>query len=109
MANPKAIIADDEEQLILSLKSNLRQLWPELVICGQATNGIDALKLIDTHRPDIAFLDIKMPGCSGIEVAASLPLDQPKVIFCTAYDQYAIKAFEINALDYLLKLVNLCQ
>ena len=104
MANPKAIIADDEEQLILSLKSNLRQLWPELVICGQATNGIDALKLIDTHRPDIAFLDIKMPGLSGIEVAQQISVNC-QVIFVTAFDQFAIEAFENEAVDYLLKPV----
>lgn len=104
MANPEAIIADDEEQLILSLKSKLLQLWPELVICGQATNGIDALKLIEAHKPDIAFLDIKMPGLSGIEVAQKISVNC-RVIFVTAFDQFAIEAFENEAVDYLLKPV----
>ena len=104
MANPEAIIADDEEQLILSLKSKLLQLWPELVICGQATNGIDALKLIETYKPDIAFLDIKMPGLSGIEVAQKIKVSC-RVVFITAFDQFAIEAFENEAVDYLLKPV----
>jgi DNA-binding LytR/AlgR family response regulator len=105
MANPEAIIADDEEQLIADLKSKLRRLWPELVVCGQAANGIDALKLIETHRPDIAFLDIKMPGLSGIEVARNISVPC-RVVFITAFDQYAIDAFENEAVDYLLKPVS---
>lgn len=104
MANPEAIIADDEKQLILSLKSKLLQLWPELVICGQATNGIDALKLIETIKPDIAFLDIKMPGLSGIQVAQKISMSC-RVVFITAFDQFAIEAFENEAVDYLLKPV----
>jgi DNA-binding LytR/AlgR family response regulator len=104
MANPEAIIADDEEQLFLSLKSKLQQLWPELVISGQATNGTDALKLIETVKPDIAFLDIKMPGLSGIEVAQKISMDC-RVIFVTAFDEFAIDAFENEAVDYLLKPV----
>ena len=69
MPNPDAIIADDEKQLRIHLKAKLAELWPELIICGQAKNGIEALDLIESHQPAIAFLDIKMPGLSGIEVA----------------------------------------
>ena len=104
MANPKAIIADDEEQLKVNLKSKLLQLWPELTICGEAANGIDALKLIETGQPDIAFLDIKMPGLSGIEIAQKISATC-RVVFITAFDQYAIEAFENEAVDYILKPV----
>lgn len=104
MVNRKAIIADDEEQLRSSLKSELRRLWPELTICGQAANGIEALQLIETHQPDIAFLDIKMPGLSGIEVARKISA-ACRVVFITAFDQFAIEAFENEAVDYLLKPV----
>jgi DNA-binding LytR/AlgR family response regulator len=105
MVNPKAVIADDEEQLRRNLKSELRRLWPELTICGQAANGIEALQLIETHQPDIAFLDIKMPGLSGIEVARKTSA-ACRVIFITAFDQFAIEAFENEAVDYLLKPVS---
>ena len=104
MANPEAIIADDEEQLRLYLKSKLAELWPELRICGEAENGIRALELIESLRPAIAFLDIKMPGLSGIEVAQQLSVNC-RVVFITAFDQYAIDAFENEAVDYLLKPV----
>ena len=104
MANLKAIIADDEEQLRIYLKSKLAELWPELIICGEAENGLDALKLIETCRPAIAFLDIKMPGLTGIEVAQKISADC-RVVFITAFDQYAIEAFENEAIDYLLKPV----
>ena len=104
MANLKAIIADDEEQLRIYLKSKLAELWPELIICGEAENGLEALKLIETCRPAIAFLDIKMPGLSGIEVAQKISTNC-RVVFITAFDQYAIEAFENEAVDYLLKPV----
>ena len=104
MENLKAIIADDEEQLRIYLKSKLAELWPELTICGEAENGLEALNLIDTYRPAIAFLDIKMPGLSGIEVAQKISTDC-RVVFITAFDQYAVKAFENEAVDYLLKPV----
>jgi DNA-binding LytR/AlgR family response regulator len=104
MANLKAIIADDEEQLRIYLKSKLTELWPELIICGEAENGLEALKLIDTCRPAIAFLDIKMPGLSGIEVAQKISTNC-RVVFITAFDQYAVEAFENEAVDYLLKPV----
>ena len=100
-----AIIADDEEQLRIHLKSQLTGLWPELVICGEAANGIEAEKLIETSKPDIAFLDIRMPGRSGIEVAKNVS-GVCHIVFITAYDQYAVKAFENEAIDYILKPVS---
>jgi len=104
MANPEAIIADDEKQLRIHLKSKLTELWPELRICGEAENGIEALDLIESLRPAIAFLDIKMPGLSGLEVARKISVNC-RVIFITAFDQFAIEAFENEAVDYLLKPV----
>ena len=101
MANPEAIIADDEKQLRIHLKSKLAVLWQELTICGEAENGIEALTLIETCRPAIAFLDIKMPGLSGIEVAQKIRVNC-HVVFITAFDQYAIEAFENEAIDYIL-------
>jgi DNA-binding LytR/AlgR family response regulator len=104
MANPEAIIADDEKQLRIHLKSKLADLWPELTICGEAQNGLEALELIESCRPAIAFLDIKMPGLSGIEVAQKISADC-RVVFITAYDQFAVEAFESEAIDYILKPV----
>lgn len=104
MTEIRAIIADDEEQLRSYLKSGLSAVWPELIICGEAGNGKEALKLIEKHRPDIAFLDIKMPGLSGMEVARKIT-GTCRVVFITAYDQYAVEAFENEAIDYLLKPV----
>jgi DNA-binding LytR/AlgR family response regulator len=106
MANPKAIIADDEEQLRLYLKTKLADLWPELILCGEAENGLEALRLIEACRPPIAFLDIKMPGLSGIEVAQRISTDC-RVVFITAFDQYAVEAFENEAVDYILKPVTI--
>ena len=105
MAKVKAIIADDEEQLRIYLKSKLSGLWPELDICGEAENGLKALELIEKKRPEIAFLDINMPGLSGLEVAKNIT-SNCRVVFITAYDQYAIEAFENEAIDYLLKPVS---
>jgi len=104
MANPEAIIADDEAQLRIHLKSKLADLWPELSICAEAANGLEALELIESCRPAIAFLDIKMPGLTGIEVAQKIRADC-RVVFITAFDQYAIEAFENEAVDYILKPV----
>jgi DNA-binding LytR/AlgR family response regulator len=105
MENLEAIIADDEEQLRVYLKSKLSDLWPELIISGEAGNGLEALELIERIRPAIAFLDIKMPGLSGIEVAQKIS-ENCRVVFITAFDQYAVKAFENEAIDYLLKPVS---
>jgi DNA-binding LytR/AlgR family response regulator len=106
MATLKAIIADDEEPLRIYLKSKLAEVWPELIICGEAENGLEALKLIETCRPAVAFLDIKMPGLSGIEVAQKISANC-RVVFITAFDQYAVEAFENEAVDYILKPVTI--
>jgi len=99
-----AVIADDEEPLRAWLKRLLKELWPELEIVGEAENGVQALQLIETLQPDIAFLDIRMPGMSGLEVAAAVS-GQCHLVFATAYDEYAVTAFETEAVDYLLKPV----
>lgn len=100
----KAIIADDEAHLLLHLKKRLKDEWPELYICGEAKNGLEAMSLIEKERPDIAFLDIRMPGMTGLEVAGKA-IGMCRIVFITAYDQYAIDAFDIEAVDYLLKPV----
>jgi DNA-binding LytR/AlgR family response regulator len=100
----RAIIADDEEALRDHLRKKLSLLWPELEVAGEAQDGGTALSLIRDRRPDIAFLDISMPGLSGIDVAkaaAGLGL----FVFVTAHDQFAVEAFEREAVDYLLKPV----
>ncbi|MFH1155391.1 MAG: LytTR family DNA-binding domain-containing protein [Pseudomonadota bacterium] len=102
--NPEALIADDEEHLRSYLKLRLKEAWPELVIIGEARNGPEALSMINDLNPDIAFLDIKMPGMSGIEVAQNLA-GRCRVVFVTAFDHYAVEAFENEAVDYLLKPV----
>ncbi len=100
----KAIIADDEPELRTWLKKRLAEVWPDLLIGGEAGNGREALDLIERLRPGIAFLDIKMPGLSGMDVAGRIT--RPcHVVFVTAYDEYAVKAFENEAVDYLLKPV----
>ena len=98
----RAILADDEPKLLQHLTQALNELWPELEIVATANNGSSALDLIQQHSPDIAFLDIRMPILSGIEVATNVP-ESCAIIFVTAYDEYAIAAFESNAIDYVLK------
>ena len=100
----KAIIADDEEQLRIYLKKGLNKFWPELEICGEAANGPDSVSLINEYKPHIAFLDIKMPGFSGIEVAEKCQ-GKCHMVFITAFNQYAVEAFENEAIDYILKPV----
>jgi DNA-binding LytR/AlgR family response regulator len=101
---PTAIVADDEAHLAEYLRGKLRDAWPELVIVGVAGNGVEAEALLRSETPDIAFLDIRMPGLTGIEVArrANAPLH---IVFVSAYDEYAIAAFDHAAVDYLLKPV----
>lgn len=99
-----AIIADDEENLRIGISVLLKRLWPELNILGQAQNGLEALSLIEQEMPDIAFLDIKMPGMTGVEVAKKVS-GTCKIVFITAYDQFAVQAFESEAVDYILKPV----
>jgi DNA-binding LytR/AlgR family response regulator len=104
MKQVRAIIADDEDALRAYLKDRLSALWPELTIIGEARDGETALRLIRDTRPDIAFLDIQMPGLSGIEVAKKAA-GTCLFVFVTAYDRYAVDAFESEAIDYLLKPV----
>ena len=101
---PRALIADDEPHLANYLRDQLRPLWPELEIVAIARNGDEAAALAAELQPDIAFLDIQMPGLSGLEVAAGLE-GPTRVVFVTAFDEYAIEAFEAEALDYVLKPV----
>jgi len=100
-----AIIADDESPLLEYLTSLLKECWPELKIVAQAKNGVEALTFIIKHQPDIAFLDINMPGLTGLQIAEQCR-GECHIVFITAYDQYAIEAFENEAIDYLLKPVN---
>jgi DNA-binding LytR/AlgR family response regulator len=104
----RAVIADDERLLREQLKSRLAAVWPELQIVAEARDGTEAVEHADELRPDVVFLDIRMPGMTGIEAAGeilALPDWTGEVVFVTAYDEYAIKAFERGALDYLLKPV----
>lgn len=99
-----ALIVDDEAPMRDQLRARLRDVWPELHIVGEAANGIEAVTMATGHAPDIVFLDIRMPGQSGIEAARHL-YNRCHVVFVTAYDQYAVDAFEQGAMDYLLKPV----
>ncbi len=103
-ARPTAIIVDDEPQLRQYLIGLLGQMWPDLEIVAQAGNGADALSTIEQLRPEIAFLDIQMPGINGLEVAQGIHATC-QIVFITAFDQYAVEAFEHAAIDYLLKPV----
>lgn len=101
----RVMLVDDEQ----AARERLRQLLgpiPGLEIVGEASDGEQAIERILELRPDLVLLDIQMPGCTGLEVAASLPTPRPRIIFCTAFDQYAVDAFELHAVDYLLKPVN---
>jgi DNA-binding LytR/AlgR family response regulator len=119
-----AVIADDERLLREQLRARLAEVWPALDIVAEAKNGAEAVALTEQHRPDVVFLDIRMPGMTGIEAAraiAQLPVDDeddaetpasadarrpwhgPEIVFITAYDQYAIEAFEQGVVDYVLK------
>ena len=99
---PTALIADDEPLLAEDLRRRLMVLWPELQVAAVCHDGVSALERLQADRPDIAFLDIRMPGLTGLEVAARL--DYPcQLVFVTAYDQYAVEAFERAAIDYVLK------
>jgi DNA-binding LytR/AlgR family response regulator len=104
MTMPTALIADDEPNLAQALKMQLLQAWPELHVVAIARNGIDAAREIAEHAPDIAFLDIQMPGLTGLEVAQGIE-GRTRVVFVTAFDEYAVQAFDQSALDYLLKPV----
>jgi len=99
-----ALIAEDEPLLRKQLKARLTQAWPELVIVGEAENGAEAMALASEFKPDIAFLDIRMPVKDGLAVAQAIG-DECHIVFVTAYDEYAVTAFEQGAVDYLLKPV----
>ena len=104
-AAPTALIAEDEPLLRAQLKARLAEAWPELTVVGEAENGDEALAAIVEHRPDVAFLDIRMPVRSGIDVARELD-GMTHVVFVTAYDEYAVAAFDEGAIDYVLKPVS---
>jgi DNA-binding LytR/AlgR family response regulator len=115
-AAARAVLADDERLMREQLRARLAEVWPELQIVAEARNGLEAVQLVGEHRPDIVFLDIRMPGLTGVEAArqiaqlpprpghehddADLP---PEIVFITAYDQYAVEAFEQGVADYVLK------
>jgi DNA-binding LytR/AlgR family response regulator len=99
---PTAIIADDERLMRDQLRSRLEQVWPELEILAEAKNGEEAIQLVDLHKPDLAFLDIRMPAKTGLEAAKEIGT-KAHIVFITAYDQYAVEAFDQGAVDYVLK------
>ncbi len=109
----RAVLADDERLMRDQLRARLAEVWPELQIVAEAKNGIEAVQLVDEHRPDIVFLDIRMPGLTGVEAARQIAQlapregedDEllPEIVFITAYDQYAVEAFEQGVADYVLK------
>jgi DNA-binding LytR/AlgR family response regulator len=119
---PRALIADDERLMREQLRARLAEVWPELEIVAEAKNGLEAVELTEAQHPDLVFLDIRMPGMTGVEAAraiAQLPTDEDdddgdgdgdargwhgcEIVFITAYDQYAIEAFEQGVVDYVLK------
>jgi DNA-binding LytR/AlgR family response regulator len=116
-AVPRAVLADDERLMREQLRARLAEVWPELVIVAEARNGLEAVQAVEQHRPDVVFLDIRMPGLTGVEAARQIaqlapPADVPEgeddpllpeVVFITAYDQYAVEAFEQGVADYVLK------
>ena len=102
----RALIADDEPNLVRHLQTLLAQAWPELALLPPARNGLEAAERIAAEQPDFAFLDIQMPGLTGLEVAQGIE-GPTRVVFVTAYDEYALPAFEAAAVDYLLKPLKL--
>lgn len=109
MADPvrTCIVAEDESLLRHSLVAELKRAWPTLQVVAECEDGASAVEALAEHTPDVAFLDIRMPGLTGLEVAAVAAEASPRtrIVFVTAYDQYAIDAFERGAIDYLLKPV----
>ena len=101
-----AVLADDERLMREQLRARLNEAWPELLFLAEAKNGSEAVELVAEHDPDFAFLDIRMPGMTGIEAAREIlarPGNRCQIVFITAYDQYAVEAFEQGAIDYVLK------
>jgi DNA-binding LytR/AlgR family response regulator len=101
---PTALIADDEPLLREALERLLAKTWPELTIVARARNGREAIELFDAHKPDVCFLDVQMPGKSGIDAARHIG-HRAHMVFVTAYDEYAVQAFAEGVLDYLVKPV----
>ena len=102
-----AIIIDDEQKGRIALKQKLHDYCPDVTISGEAENGMEGIKLIETIQPHIVFLDIEMPRMDGFEMLKRLPEKNFHIIFTTAYDQYAIKAIKYSAFDYLLKPIDI--
>lgn len=102
MTGATALIADDEPLLRERLRSHLARLWPELEVVAEARNGREAIELFETHRPRIAFLDVHMPGLTGIDAARSIAR-RAEIVFVTAHEHYAVQAFEQGAIDYVVK------
>ncbi len=105
MNSPTAVIAEDEPLLREEIRNTLAELWPELTICAEAADGLQAIEALDNFQPHILFLDIQMPGRNGLEVARHAS-GKAHVVFITAYDEYAVQAFEEGALDYVLKPIS---
>ena len=102
----RAVIADDEPLMRDQLRARLKELWPELEIVSEAKNGEEAIEQVEEHRPEVVFLDIRMPVKTGVQAArdiARLDGRLPEIVFVTAYDQYAIDAFQQGVIDYVLK------
>jgi DNA-binding LytR/AlgR family response regulator len=106
----RAVLADDERLMREQLRARLAETWPELELVAEARNGVEAVALVAEHRPDIVFLDIRMPGLTGVEAAKQIAQMEigadellPEIVFITAYDQYAVEAFEQGVADYVLK------
>ena len=101
---PTAVVVDDERLMRQQIIARLKEAWPELLIVGEAANGREAVAIVQTLEPDVVFLDISMPEMDGVKVAQALA-GRAHIVFVTAYDQYAIRAFDQGAVDYLLKPV----
>ena len=102
----RALIVDDEKFSRVSLKKLLKP-YSQIEVIGEAADGVEAIKKIEAQKPDLVFLDIQMPGLNGFEVMRSVALEpKPQVVFVTAFDKYAVKAFEVNAIDYILKPID---
>jgi len=101
---PIALIVEDEPLLMAELRDQLAVLWPELEIAGHAENGVEAVSLLEALKPDVVFLDIQIPGLTGMDVAQHVG-EQTQIVFVTAYAEHAVQAFEAGALDYIVKPV----
>ncbi len=112
----RAVLADDERLMREQLRARLSEVWPDLEIVAEAKNGLEAVELVRQHRPDLVFLDIRMPGLTGVDAARQIAQmgdgsdtpegedwQVPEIVFITAYDQYAVEAFEQGVADYVLK------